>query len=355
MVETIVQEAALRCQELKPDKAEKITVDTVYFGGGTPSVLTMGEWLILWNGLQRYFYWTPACEVTVEANPEDLQPSYLDFLKSLGVNRLSIGIQSFNNEILKWMNRRHTAEKAVEAVEMAEKAGFDNINIDLIYGIPHMSLDDWYDQIEKANRLHTPHLSAYHLTIEKHTVFGVQQRKGKLRNIPEQESIAQYEMLTDKMQQFGFEHYEISNFAKPHFQSQHNSHYWEPNPYIGLGPSAHSFDGKSRRWNMANNGKYMAGVKNDPGIAAESWYEKEILTETDRYNEYVMTGLRTARGIDLTYIESHFSPVYGVCARSAMAPYVETRKMIKTGETQYRIAEAKWLIADTIMSDLFFV
>jgi oxygen-independent coproporphyrinogen-3 oxidase len=296
---------------------------SLYFGGGTPSVLTIDELAGLMDTVTQCYPLAPDVEITLEANPDDLTDDYLHGLTNMGFNRLSIGIQSFFDDDLRWMNRRHNAREAVRSVDAAHRSGFSNINIDLMYGLPTMTQSRWEANLMQALTLDVPHLSAYHLAIEPRTVFGRQQLKGKDFSIPEDESIRQFETLIDTMENAGYEHYEISNFARPGFRSRHNSAYWQQRPYIGIGPAAHSYDGQSRQWNISNNSEYIASLtscsfpkeKGDSlpfgeGWRGACWFECEQLTPVEQYNEYVLLSLRTVWGANIKYIRKHFGNTY---------------------------------------------
>lgn len=323
--------------------------DTLYIGGGTPTVLAGDDWQRLMDVCRGHAFWKG--EFTVEANPEDLTDEYLGMLHALGVNRLSIGIQSFDDKVLRWMHRRHSGRRAMDAVRSARAAGFANVSIDLIYGIPGMTLSEWEQQLQTAVSLCPDHLSAYHLTIEPRTVFGVQQRKGLLSPVPESESLAQYGLLTRFMQDHGYRHYEISNFALPDREAVHNSAYWKQQPYVGIGPSAHSFTGFSRRWNVANNDRYISGVMSGEA----GWFEEEQLTVQDRFNEFVMLSLRTDRGASMADMEKMFEKKYLAFFRQGIQKYLEGGQMVPAGDDAFRIAEPAWMTADSIISDLFVV
>ena len=236
---------------------ETASIETLYFGGGTPSLLTPQELGAFIRQVRQQWAHALLEEITVEANPDDLTPEYLAALRQEGVNRLSIGIQSFHDRDLQWMHRRHTARSAIEAVRAARQAGFDNLSIDLIYGLPHMTLEEWRDNLQQALALRPEHLSAYHLTIEPQTPFGRAKARGTLQEIDPESSFAQYQLLRELLCGAGYEHYEISNFALPGRRARHNSLYWHGVPYLGIGPSAHSFDGKRRQWNIAHLGQYL--------------------------------------------------------------------------------------------------
>ena len=276
-------------------------VSTIYIGGGTPSVLSVKELETILNCLKTWFSIEQDSELTIELNPDDITYNYLKELKKLEFNRISLGVQSWRDEDLKMLNRRHTEAQAEKALQETLDAGFENVSIDLIYGIPGMGLKEWEKNISKALKYDIEHLSAYHLNIEPGTVFGKMKEKGLIKEIDEEESTAEFNMLLKKTESAGFVQYEISNFSKPGYFSVHNSNYWKQVPYIGLGPSAHSFNGYSRQWNVSDIKKYIKQVTSD-----EQFFEKEELDAKTRFNEYIMTSLRTMWGIDLDYVESTF-------------------------------------------------
>jgi oxygen-independent coproporphyrinogen-3 oxidase len=277
------------------------TISTIYLGGGTPSVFTVKELDSILDHLRKTFVIEAENEITVEINPDDADQDYLKDLRETGVNRISIGVQSWRDEDLKMMNRRHTAIQAYDALENSIKAGYENISIDLIYGIPGMGLTNWAANLDKALSFDIKHLSAYHLTIEQGTVFGKMKVKGSLKEIDEDESTAEFNLLIDKTQSAGFMNYEISNFGKPGYFSIHNTNYWKQVPYMGLGPSAHSFNGYSRQWNIRDLKKYIKSIE-----SGRLLIEKEELDIKTKFNEYVMTSLRTMWGMDLEYVEKIF-------------------------------------------------
>ncbi|MBX7051091.1 MAG: radical SAM family heme chaperone HemW [Flavobacteriales bacterium] len=324
-------------------------VRTIYFGGGTPSLLSGDE---LKKIMDRVFdtqvVISPA-EITLEANPDDLSKNKIKELREAGINRLSIGIQSFRDEDLKWMNRAHLAHQADYAVKAAQDAGFENITIDLIYSIPSLSMNDWRDNLKKAIELNVPHISAYSLTIEPKTVFGHRKAKGLLTPTDESISQDQFLAMVDLFAEAGLLQYEVSNFSKPGLESRHNSSYWKGELYIGIGPSAHSFDGKNRRWNISNNQQYMRGIQR-----GEPMFEQEILTKEMRYNEYIMTGLRTIWGVELNYLRDHFGVDLNDLYPKEISYWKEEGKMIEK-EGVMRLTPKGFLFADRIASDLFIV
>jgi oxygen-independent coproporphyrinogen-3 oxidase len=282
------------CTELEEKKnyCDQEIVNTVYFGGGTPSVLPKNELKKILDSLTHNYNINENAEVTFECNPDDITSEKLKDLKELGINRLSIGIQSFDNEQLVFMNRAHNANEALNCVKLAQTEGFDNITVDLIYGLPDTKEVYWSKQVKKALDLNVNHISAYCLTIEEKTVFGNLAKKGKLVPLADEKSLAQFKMLQSELKTAGFEHYEISNFAKNNCISKHNSAYWLGEKYIGIGPSAHSFNGVSRQWNVANNIKYIIALKEKT-----TYSEVEELSQADKFNEYILTRLRTKWGV----------------------------------------------------------
>jgi oxygen-independent coproporphyrinogen-3 oxidase len=294
-------EAILKEAEIRKEFTGTETISTIYLGGGTPSVFSVRELEKMLNGISRLFKVESDSEITIELNPDDLTREYAGDLRKLGVNRISFGIQSWHDNDLKLLNRRHTADQASEALKNIIKSGFENVTIDLIYGIPGMTTDDWEENLDKSFSFDIKHLSAYHLSIEPGTIFGKMKKKGQIQEVDEEESVAEFNILTEKASAAGFIHYEISNFGKQGYFSVHNTNYWKQVPYIGLGPSAHSFNGYSRQWNCRDLKKYIKLVNE-----GKPFYEKEELDLKKRFNEYIMTSLRTMWGIDLDYVERTF-------------------------------------------------
>lgn len=277
------------------------TIDTIYFGGGTPSVLTQDELSAMINKLQTKFNVKPDAEITLECNPDDLDKQKLQDLKSIGINRLSIGLQSFNDEELQWMNRAHNARESEASVKLAQDAGFKNITIDLIYGSKFQTLATWQRTLEKAMALNVQHISAYNLTIEAKTKLGVQHKNNAEPAVNDELSAQQFALMIELLQANEFIHYEISNFGKQGFFSKHNTSYWMGHLYLGLGPSAHSFNGHSRQWNISSNAAYIVNVN-----ANKPYFEIEQLSAKEKYNEYILTRLRTMWGCDINDIEKNF-------------------------------------------------
>jgi oxygen-independent coproporphyrinogen-3 oxidase len=293
--------ALLKEAELRREYTGSQKISTIYIGGGTPSVLPASALKVILNGIFRIYDVGNDSEITVEINPDDVTREYLDQLKETQVNRISVGIQSWKDEDLKFMNRRHTSSQAARALEDIFSAGYENVGIDLIYGIPGMTSSAWLSNLDFSFRFNIRHLSAYHLTIEPGTLFGKMMEKGLLSEIDEEESSLQFNLLVEKASEAGFIHYEISNFGKPGFFSIHNSNYWKQVNYLGLGPSAHSFNGYSRQWNVRDVKKYMKAIE-----SGNPMFEREELNKRTRFNEYLMTSLRTMWGIDLDYVEEMF-------------------------------------------------
>jgi oxygen-independent coproporphyrinogen-3 oxidase len=294
--DALIKEAEIRRDYLAGEK-----VETVYFGGGTPSVFSIDDLGRIMSSIRKTYNPADSSEITIELNPDDVTPEYLSGLKNLNFNRVSLGIQSWRDEDLHLLNRRHDAKGAMKALENVFSAGFGNVSVDLIYGIPGMKVSDWESNLDRTFSYDIKHLSAYHLTIEPGTMFAKWKEKGKFSEIDEEESAAQFHMLIDKSSKAGFLHYEISNFGKPDFFSIHNTNYWKQVSYIGLGPSAHSFNGYSRQWNVRNLNRYISALN-----SSEQFFEKEDLDLKTRFNEYVMTSLRTMWGIDLDFVEKTF-------------------------------------------------
>jgi oxygen-independent coproporphyrinogen-3 oxidase len=306
-------------------------------------VLTVSELAEILEWLHLKFRIDSNAEITLEANPDDLNLPYLKDLKQLGFNRLSIGIQSFSDKDLKAMNRRHSAVQAVQSVYEAVEAGFSDISIDLIYGLPGLTLTQWEKNIKRAVTLPVKHISAYHLTYHEGTKFYDWLKTGQLRELPEDDSLAQFEMLIDILQAEGFEQYEISNFARNGAYSKHNSSYWNSSKYLGLGPSAHSFDGVSRQWNVASLEKYLKAI-----AAGETPYEREYLTLSDKLNDYLITRMRTRWGISLSYISDNFGEEFGRQVLHTAQSFISTGHLLQKGDN-ITLTRSGIMISDKIM------
>jgi oxygen-independent coproporphyrinogen III oxidase len=322
------------------------TIDTIYFGGGTPSILEIADLELLLATIAKNYSIAPGTEITLEANPDDIAADKLRAWKDLGINRLSIGVQSFFQEELKWMNRAHNAEHAINNLHLARKE-FDNITIDLIYGSPLLTDEMWKQNVDRATTIDVPHLSCYALTVEEKTPLDKLIKTSKVADVDNDKQARQFLLLMEWLREKGYEHYEVSNFAKPGFRSRHNSSYWKGDKYLGLGPSAHSYNGDERRWNIANNNVYIKAI-NDGAVQREV----ELLTPSQKLNEFVMIGLRTIEGIDLEKLRE----LFGDDERRRIEREVE--KFVKHGlveraETFIQLTDEGMLRADGIASELF--
>ena len=324
----------------------KKEITSIYFGGGTPSLLTERELSIIFEALENYFSWGETAEITLEANPDDITVDALRIWREAGVNRLSIGLQSFNEDELIWMNRAHTASESLSSVKLAQDQGFNNISVDLIYGSKFQNLLSWEKTLKTVVQLNTQHISSYNLTIEDKTLLGVKYRRGAEPPVDDHLSSQQFLMMLDLLESSGFEGYEISNFGKKDFFAVHNTNYWLQKPYLGLGPSAHSFDGLSRQWNVKRNSLYVKSLEE-----GSAFYEKEELTDSDRYNEYILTRLRTMWGCDSKEIEQLFGAVYLDHFKHQLA-FIREFVIVKNGVVTLT-REGK-LRADGLSAGLFF-
>ncbi len=343
MIAALVKELQIQKEYLQGAQ-----LNSIYFGGGTPSLLTAEELRQIFSKIQQCYDVAPDAEITLEANPDDLTEDYVQELKDSPINRLSIGIQSFAEEDLKFMNRAHNAGQALRCLELVRKSGFDNITADLIYGSPTTSDEQWSHNIQKLLDFDVPHLSCYCLTVEPGTALDYFVRKGKAHPVDELKAARQFEVLMDTLFEKEFLHYEISNFARPGFLAQHNSNYWKAVSYLGVGPSAHSFDGASRQWNVANNAKYLKAI-----ASGDNFYEIETLSLSDRYNEYIMTSLRTMWGSDLVKI-NQLDPTFGDHFLASITPFLQQGEMTEENGI-YRLTRAGKLLADHISASLFWL
>jgi len=343
MVDALCKELSLRKDEFK-----KEPVETIYFGGGTPSVLEVSEIEKLIESVYDYYAITDNPEITLEANPDDLLKNRITQLSKSSINRLSIGVQSFFEEDLKLMNRAHNASEAEVCIREAKKY-FDNISIDLIYGIPGMSKERWKSNIEKALSFEIPHISSYALTIEPKTALKKFIEKGVVQDVDDEVAQQHFEILNETLTNAGYSCYEISNFGRLGYFSKNNTAYWQQKKYIGIGPSAHSFDGERRGWNINNNSKYIESL-------AENMLpiEIEVLSKTDKYNEYVMTGLRTIWGISLSRIALEFGEKYREYLMKYAQKYIDEHLLFLDGDTLVATKKGKFL-ADGIASNLFML
>ncbi|NMA74356.1 MAG: radical SAM family heme chaperone HemW [Bacteroidales bacterium] len=342
-VEALIQELKMRKEYLKD------SIKTIYIGGGTPSLLSPNQLEKIFNTLFSEYNLTKVKEVTLEANPDDLNSTYLKSLQSLPINRLSIGIQSFNDKQLKALNRRHSANQALDAVKRSQDYGFQNISIDLIYGLPNETIQEWEKDIEQAIQLDIQHLSAYHLIYEENTpLFQLLQEK-KIEEVDEDLSVHFFSTLIHSLKNAGFEHYEISNFCKKGYRSQHNSSYWDGSHYMGCGPSAHSYNGASREWNVSSLTEYIKGLQSNHRI-----FEVENLDLSTRYNDYIITALRRCEGIDLKYVEKVFGEkLYQHCLFFAQSHI--NSQALELINNNLKLTHQGIFISDGIMSDLLFI
>jgi oxygen-independent coproporphyrinogen III oxidase len=334
---------------LRKDFIEDKNIQTIYFGGGTPSLLNCVDIEELITAVFHFFVFEEPLEITLEANPDDLTLGYLRSLKKTRINRLSIGIQSFSDKNLKFMGRRHNSDQAINAVKNAQQIGFDNISVDLIYGIPGLTFQQWHDNLKTVFDLNIQHLSAYHLTYHEGTFFYNQLQRGLIHEVEEEESILQFEELMKAAEDNNFIHYEISNFAREGFYSRHNSSYWKQVEYLGLGPSAHSYNKKSRYWNVSDLSAYIEAISQKK-IAGGS----EQLTINDRFNDYIITGLRTTNGIDSVYIEKEFGKKYSDAVEQLTQKNLLNGKVRKE-ENRIKIEKKSLLISDQIISDYLYL
>ena len=331
---------------LRKDEFKNQTVETIYFGGGTPSLLTIDELQFLISEVYKNYIVIETPEITLEANPDDLSKDLIVQLSNSPVNRLSIGVQSFFEADLKLMNRAHNAEEAKACLEEATKH-FDNISIDLIYGIPGLTNENWIKNIETVLSYNIPHISSYALTVEPKTALDTFIKKGIIENVDDDLAQEQFHILIEKLEEAGFVHYELSNFGKPDYFSKNNSAYWQGKSYLGIGPSAHSFNGNERGWNVRNNSKYIKALEQN--ILP---IETEILSTTDKYNEYVMTGLRTMWGVSLEKVKQDFGKMYKDYLLEQATFYLKN-EMLYLNDGKILVTKKGKFLSDGIASDLF--
>jgi oxygen-independent coproporphyrinogen-3 oxidase len=343
MVLALAKEIKMRKSEFEDE-----LVETIYFGGGTPSILEISDLKLLIDAVYSNYKVVKNPEITVEANPDDLSKERIIELSNNKINRLSIGIQSFFEGDLKMMNRAHNSAEAQECLEFATQY-FDNISVDLIYGIPNMSNEKWLQNIETAMSFNIPHISSYALTVEPKTALHTFIQKGIIPQPDDEVAQEHFQILVDKLSENDFIHYELSNFGKENYFSKNNSSYWLGKKYIGIGPSAHGYDGEKRSWNVSNNTLYLKSIQENKLPS-----ETEILTKTDRYNEYVMTGLRTIWGISLDRIETEFGTTYLDYLNQQAAKYIEDH-LLFVDENILRTTKKGKFLSDGIASDLFML
>lgn len=334
------------CREMDFADWKYCDISTIYFGGGTPSQLPVSYISRILSYIYNRYNVAPEAEITLEGNPDDMTPEYLSSLKKIGVNRLSMGVQTFDDTRLSFLHRRHSSEQAVKAVKAARDAGFRNISIDLMFGFPGQSLEEWEVDVKKALSLGVQHISAYSLMYEEGTRLCTMLENDDIQEVDDDVSLSMYEYLNDAMEEAGFEHYEISNYAKPGFRSRHNSSYWQGIPYLGLGAGAHSYDGKQRWSNPDDLSLYIEGIGNNRDIK-----EYESLTDSEKYDEFVMTGLRTCDGIDIDKLKALFGEkAFNYCIENAKS-HIDACRMKLEGN-RLSLTRTGLFVSNDIMSDL---
>ena len=342
VLDAMLSELKLRKAELSDN--EKIR--SIYFGGGTPSLLSSSEVSVLIKEVKRNFNVAADAEVTLEVNPDDDRPNYLEELKVVGVNRLSVGIQSFYEEELKLMNRAHNAQEAFDVLNRIQGL-YDNFSLDLIFGLPNSTTESWQKNIGYALQFNPAHISSYLLTVEPKTVLNHQINNKQIEVLGEEDVLTQFNFLVDRLQAKGYDHYELSSFGKPGFRSVNNMAYWSEKPYLGIGPSAHSFNGETRSWNISNNAQYLKGIS-----IGKPFIQREKLSVTDRYNEYIMIGLRMQNGISLNYIEKNFGSDYKTLLIKEVQSQIASQVLYYDGDL-LKVSRNAMMLVDGLASDLF--
>ena len=341
--------ALVRELEMRKDYVGDEEIETIYLGGGTPSQLSQEELEEIFAYIYKVYKVTPDAEITLEANPDDLTPEYVSMLRTLPVNRISMGIQTFQEETLKLLHRRHTAQQAIETFKRCREAGFQNISIDLMYGLPGETLETWEQDLQQAVDLHPEHISAYHLIYEEGTTLWNLREQNKVEEAEEELSLTLFKTLIERLTKAGYQHYEISNFCLPGLHSRHNSSYWTGKKYLGCGPSAHSFDGISRQWNVSSLEKYLEGIRSN-----QLDFELEDLDLHTRYNDFVITSIRTCWGMPLAQLRTTYGEtLYNYCLRMAK-PHIE-QGVLEIKEDTLKLTPQGIFISDGIMSDLLWI
>ena len=343
MIDCIVKEMDIRESEFSKK------IDSLYIGGGTPSLMTNLELETIFNGLEKKMSIGDIKEITIEINPEDLISEKLEFYKEIGINRLSIGIQSMNNNILKWMNRSHDTNQVINGLNNTKDAGFENINLDFIYGTPKNLSRDYKSELLEILKFNPTHLSCYHLTIEDGTYFGHLEKKKKIKRIEDDVSQEEFLWISEKLKSKNYQHYEISNFAVQGKESFHNSNYWNQSSYIGLGPGAHSFRNSTRRWNISNNRLYIKNIK-----AGIPYFEQEVLSPYDIVNEKIMLGLRTLNGLDKDHVFSIVPQAIKEGIESKLNTFLKDEILLSTNNIISMNPE-KWLLSEYVSRELFIL
>jgi oxygen-independent coproporphyrinogen-3 oxidase len=341
--------ALVRELEIRKDYLDNEEIETIYLGGGTPSQLSQEELEEIFAHIYKVYKVTPDAEITLEANPDDLTPEYVAMLRTLPFNRISMGIQTFQEETLKLLHRRHTAQQAIEAFIRCREAGFQNISIDLMYGLPGETLETWEQDLQQAIALHPEHISAYHLIYEEGTALWNLREQNKVEEAEEELSLTLFKTLIERLTKAGYQHYEISNFCLPGLHSRHNSSYWTGKKYLGCGPSAHSFDGTSRQWNVSSLDKYLEGIR-----TGQLDFEIENLDLYTRYNDFVITSIRTCWGMPLSQLRTNYGEtLYNYCLRMAK-PHIQ-QGVLEIKEDTLKLTSEGIFISDGIMSDLLWI
>lgn len=336
------------CNELmqRKDYLKGETIRTIYLGGGTPSQLSINEIQAIFSTIRSHYTLSDDAEITLEVNPDDLSDAYIIGLKQTPINRISMGIQTFDDSTLRLLNRRHTSQEAQEAVSSLRKHAFQNISIDLMYGLPGESIEQWANDLQQAIALNVEHISAYHLTYEEGTSLYRMLQKEAIHEVSEELSLTFFNMLIDALTKAGYQHYEISNFCKPGMHSRHNSSYWQGIAYLGCGAAAHSFNGTSRQWNVADIKNYIKGIETNAPC-----YEIEALDTPTRYNEYIMTGLRTSHGISFEEVAERFGQSLATTCKKSATPHLESGKLITEGH-RIKLSRQGIFVSDAIICDL---
>ena len=342
VLDAMLSELKLRKAELSDNEE----IRSIYFGGGTPSLLSSAEVSVLIKEVKRNFNVAVDAEITLEMNPDDDRPNYLEELKVVGVNRLSVGIQSFHEEELKLMNRAHNAQEAFDVLNRIQGL-YDNFSLDLIFGLPNSTTESWQKNVEYALQFNPAHISSYLLTVEPKTVLNHQIDNKQIEVLGEEDVLTQFNFLVDRLQAKGYDHYELSSFGKPGFRSVNNTAYWSEKPYLGIGPSAHSFNGETRSWNISNNAQYLKGIS-----IGKPFIEREKLSVTDRYNEYIMIGLRMQNGISLDYIEKNFGSDYKTLLIKGVQSQIASQVLYWDGDL-LKVSRNAMMLVDGLASDLF--
>ena len=341
--------ALVRELEVMKDYLDNEEIETIYLGGGTPSQLSQEELEEIFTYIYKVYKVTLDAEITLEANPDDLTPEYVSMLRNLPINRISMGIQTFQEETLKLLHRRHTAQQAIEAFKRCREAGFQNISIDLMYGLPGETLDTWEQDLQQAIDLHPEHISAYHLIYEEGTALWNLREQNKVEEAEEELSLTLFKTLIERLTKAGYQHYEISNFCLPGLHSRHNSSYWTGKKYLGCGPSAHSFDGTSRQWNVSSLEQYLKGIH-----TSQPDFEIEELDLYTRYNDFVITSIRTCWGMPLSQLRTNYGEtLYNYCLRMAK-PHIQ-QGVLEIKEDTLKLTSEGIFISDGIMSDLLWI